>query len=103
MAETKNLGGLADAIFAEIDRLQDPELTGDRLKEEITRAQSISGLARQASQIASLQISVSKMVCEAPTFPSQRRCRSCIDSEQSFRRSQSGCDRDEKRKEHPNG
>lgn len=26
MAETKNLGGLADAIFAEIDRLQDPEL-----------------------------------------------------------------------------
>ena len=38
MAETKNLGGLADAIFAEIDRLQDPELTGDRLKEEITRA-----------------------------------------------------------------
>lgn len=53
MAETRNLGGLADAIFAEIDRLQDPELTGDRLKEEITRAQSISGLARQASQIAS--------------------------------------------------
>lgn len=41
MTETKNLGGLADAIFAEIDRLQDPELTGDRLKEEITRAQSI--------------------------------------------------------------
>lgn len=38
-----------------------------------------------------------------PTFPSQRRCRSCIDSEQSFRRSQGGCDRDEKRKEHPNG
>ena len=65
MAETRNLGGLADAIFAEIDRLQDPELTGDRLKEEIARAQSISGLARQASQIASLQISVSKMVCEA--------------------------------------
>ena len=68
MAETRNLGGLADAIFAEIDRLQDPELTGDRLKEEITRAQSISGLARQASQIASLQISDSKMVCEAQAF-----------------------------------
>lgn len=68
MAETKNLGGLAYAIFAEIDRLQDPELTGDRLKEEITRAQSISGLARQVSQIASLQLSVSKMVCEAQAF-----------------------------------
>ena len=65
MSETRNLGGLADAIFAEIDRLQDPELTGDKLKEEITRAQSISGLARQVSQIASLQISVSKMVGEA--------------------------------------
>lgn len=29
MAETKNLGGLADAIFAEIDRLQDPELKAE--------------------------------------------------------------------------
>ena len=28
MAETRNLGGLADAIFAEIDRLQDPEPRG---------------------------------------------------------------------------
>lgn len=65
MAETKNLGGLADALFAEIDRLQDPELTGDQLKEEITRAQSISGLARQVSQIAQLQLSVSKTVSEA--------------------------------------
>lgn len=65
MSETRNLGGLADALFAEIDRLQGPELTGDKLKEEITRAQSISGLARQVSQIASLQISVSKMVGEA--------------------------------------
>ena len=68
MAETKNLGGLADALFAEIDRLRDPGLTGDQLKEEITRAQSISGLARQVSQIAQLQLSVSKTVCEAQAF-----------------------------------
>lgn len=64
MPGTNNIGELNAVLFAEIDRLRDGSLTGDRLKEEITRASAINGLARQTNQVATLQLRVAAMVNE---------------------------------------
>lgn len=65
MSGTNNIGELNAVLFAEIDRLRDGSLTGDRLKEEITtRANAINGLARQVNQVATLQLRVAAMVNE---------------------------------------
>lgn len=64
MPGTNNIGELNAVLFAEIDRLRDGSLTGDRLKEEITRANAINGLARQINQVATLQLRVAEMVNE---------------------------------------
>lgn len=64
MPGTNNIGELNAVLFAEIDRLRDGSLTGDRLKEEIIRASAINGLARQINQVATLQLRVAAMVNE---------------------------------------
>ena len=62
MSGTNNIGELNAVLFSEIDRLLDRSLTGDKLKEEITRANAINGLARQINQVATLQLRVATMV-----------------------------------------
>lgn len=62
MSGTNNIGELNAVLFSEIDRLLDGSLTGDKLKEEITRANAINGLARQINQVATLQLRVATMV-----------------------------------------
>lgn len=64
MSGTNNIGELNAVLFSEIDRLLDGSLTGDRLKEEIIRANAINGLARQINQVATLQLRVAAMVNE---------------------------------------
>lgn len=64
MPGTNNIGELNTVLFAEIDRLRDGSLTGDRLKEEIARGSAINGLARQINQVATLQLRVAAMVNE---------------------------------------
>lgn len=59
------LGDLNNHLFAELERLGDEGLTGDELKEELTRAESI---VRVSSSI----ISNASLVLQAEKFKGQK-------------------------------
>lgn len=41
------LGDLNNHLFEQLERLNDPDLTGDELKKEMDRAKAVTGLASQ--------------------------------------------------------
>lgn len=53
-----HLAQLNDVLFDQIDRLCDPEKTGDALADEIARSKAVSGLARDV-------ISNSRLILDA--------------------------------------
>ena len=66
--ENANLMNLNDMLFKQMQRLSDPELKGDALKEEITRADSMNDVSKVIISNAELclraQIAQSeKMAC----------------------------------------
>ncbi len=59
----KNSGiDLNNALFAQLERLGDEELSGEQLKEEIHRAKSISSISAQIINNARLELDAKKAV-----------------------------------------
>lgn len=54
------LGDLNNHLFAQLERLSDEELTGEKLEEEINRAKSVSSIATQIIQNGSLALEAEK-------------------------------------------
>ncbi|MDD2401678.1 MAG: hypothetical protein PHI90_11280 [Clostridia bacterium] len=55
------LGDLNNHLFAQLERLGDEELTGDKLQEEINRAKSITCVASQIISNGSLVLEAKKL------------------------------------------
>jgi hypothetical protein len=58
------LSDLNDHLFAEIERLGDEELIGEKLTEEIGRAQTIAGVAEKIVANASLMLKAHQISIE---------------------------------------
>ncbi|QQE81116.1 hypothetical protein [Alicyclobacillus sp. SO9] len=56
------LGDLNNHLFAQLERLSDEELTGERLTEEINRAKSVTSVAAQIIANGSLVLEAKKLV-----------------------------------------
>ncbi len=56
------LGDLNNHLFAQLERLGDEDLKGEKLQEEMNRAKSISVVARQIIDNASLVLDAQKMM-----------------------------------------
>lgn len=56
------LGDLNNHLFAELERLSDEDLKGDKLKEEITRAEAINSVATQVIQNGSLVLKAKQLI-----------------------------------------
>lgn len=55
---------LNDHLFAELERLSDEELTGEKLQEEITRAKSVGDIASKIIDNAKLALDATKLQVE---------------------------------------
>jgi hypothetical protein len=56
------LGDLNTHLFAQLERLSDEDLTGDKLQEEISRAKSVTSVASQIIATGSLVLEAKKLV-----------------------------------------
>lgn len=45
--EKRNLGDLSDILFDQLERLNNPELTGEELEAELDRSKAVSAVAGQ--------------------------------------------------------
>lgn len=55
------LGDLNNHLFAQLERLSDEEITGEKLEEEINRAKSLSGVAAKIIDAGNLVLSAKRL------------------------------------------
>ena len=58
------LGDLNNHLFAQLERLSDEELQGDKLKEELQRSKAIEGIAREIISNANIVLQAKKHATE---------------------------------------
>jgi len=56
------LGDLNNHLFAQLERLNDEDLKGDKLKEEIGRSKAVMGIAKNITETAALVLEGQKFV-----------------------------------------
>lgn len=56
------LGDLNNHLFAQLERLSDEDMTGDKLLEEINRAKAVTSVASQIISTGSLVLEAKKLV-----------------------------------------
>lgn len=59
------LTDLNNHLFAQLERLGDEDITGDKLLEEIERAKAIAGVSKNILEIGSLTIRAAELMVEA--------------------------------------
>ena len=58
------LGDLNNHLFMQLERLSDEDITGDRLKEEISRSKAISNIAKEIIANADIVLQAKKYSAE---------------------------------------
>lgn len=75
MAEKNMLGRLNEYLFDELERLGDPELSGDDLKAEIERSRAMTGVADKVIGSANSMVRVVQLKAEygrqMPSIPNE--------------------------------
>lgn len=60
------LGDLNNHLFAQLERLGDEDIKGDKLEEEIHRAKAVTSVATQIINTGKLAIEAQRLVNESP-------------------------------------
>lgn len=59
---------LNEHLFSQLDRLDNPDLSGDKLSDEINRARAVDGIAKQVISNAEVQLEAIKLRTEFTTL-----------------------------------